>query len=58
MRTLADDELAVVIGGMRWEQFPRSTNVEDRRRWRDDGADVLDPRPRPVPLPPRRPRDL
>jgi hypothetical protein len=27
------DELAATHGGMRWEQFRRSTNIEDRRGW-------------------------
>lgn len=33
-------DLAAVSGGMKWEQLPRSTNIEDRRpKWaieRDD----------------------
>lgn len=31
METIASDDLAAVTGGMQWENFRRSTNVEDRR---------------------------
>jgi hypothetical protein len=31
MQHIDDDELATVSGGMRWEDFPESQNVEDRR---------------------------
>ena len=29
--TLSDVDLQAVTGGMRWQDFRRSTNVEDRR---------------------------
>lgn len=62
-----------VTGGMRWEQFRRSTNVEDRRGprtvarddawWKQTYGRPLPPRRpadlgAPVPLPPRRPDGL
>lgn len=66
--------LNVVTGGMRWQEFRRSTNVEDRRgpkaiardqAWWDrsmSGPPLPPPRPAdlgaPVPLPPRRPQGL
>jgi len=31
MKHLSIEELSGVTGGMRWEEFRRSTNVEDRR---------------------------
>ena len=40
MKTIDESDLHGVTGGMRWQDFPRSTNVEDRRpEWakrRDD----------------------
>jgi len=59
MKTIKLDELATVTGGMKWEDFRPSENVEDRRG--------LSPResmrvrsPAPAPLPPivRTPGDL
>jgi hypothetical protein len=31
MKNVNDSDLQGVVGGMRWQDFPRSTNVEDRR---------------------------
>lgn len=31
LETISNEELVTVAGGMRWEQFRRSTNIEDRR---------------------------
>ncbi|MGN6108468.1 MAG: hypothetical protein ACTHU0_25410 [Kofleriaceae bacterium] len=31
LEVLSSEALATATGGMRWEQFRRSTNVEDRR---------------------------
>jgi hypothetical protein len=31
MKYIGDEELAAATGGMQWEKFRRSTNVEDRR---------------------------
>jgi len=54
--------LTAVTGGLRWEDFRRSTNVEDRRspaaiardqQWWDRSR-----APAPVPLPPRQPEGI
>ncbi len=54
--------LTQVTGGMKWEQFPRSSHIEDRRspaairrgqRWWDQTHRA--PAAAPVPLPPTRP---
>ncbi|HUS28362.1 MAG TPA: hypothetical protein VMZ53_07635 [Kofleriaceae bacterium] len=67
MKTIDPSELHGVVGGMRWEQYGASKNVEDRRpAWakrRDDAwFRSLDQRESGVttnvPLPPRRPRGL
>lgn len=59
MKTIDLETLSTVTGGMRWEDFRPSTNVEDRRspaakkrdqQWWD--------RTHAVPLPPRRPPGL
>lgn len=31
MKSIGDEELSAVTGGMQWQKFRRSTNVEDRR---------------------------
>ena len=53
------DLLAGVTGGMKWDQFRRSTNVEDRShwsRWESRHAPVIElPDPR---VGPRTPNDL
>jgi hypothetical protein len=60
MDEIDPNELMHVTGGMRWEQFRRSTNVEDRRspkairrdqEWWYRNVDA-------TPMPPRRPRGL
>jgi hypothetical protein len=64
MKYIGDEELAAVTGGMQWEKFRRSNNVEDRRTpagkrrdeawWRrTHGAPLATP-----PLPPRRPEGV
>lgn len=59
---LDDTVLTAITGGMRWEEFRRSTNVEDRRgpkaiardqQWWDRSM-----APASVPLPPRRPEGI
>jgi hypothetical protein len=60
MKDLEDQELVTVTGGLNWESFRPSTNVEDRRspagirrdeaNWERSHA--------PAPLPPPRPADL
>lgn len=51
--------LAAVTGGMKWQQFRRSTNVEDRRGlspWQS--THVQSPLPPPLPPLQRTPNDL
>ena len=62
LATITPEQLAEVSGGMKWEQFRPSTNVEDRRpAWakrRDDAwfrAQQQPSQPQPVPLPLPRP---
>lgn len=31
LETIAPNQLAVITGGMKWQDFRRSTNIEDRR---------------------------
>lgn len=31
IETISETDLTTTTGGMRWEQFRRSTNIEDRR---------------------------
>ncbi|MEO7092374.1 MAG: hypothetical protein ABI175_03925, partial [Polyangiales bacterium] len=61
--TISADQLADVNGGMRWEQFRPSTNVEDRRpdwaKRRDDAwFRSHSHESQTVPLPPRRPAGI
>jgi hypothetical protein len=59
--TISTEQLTAVTGGMQWEQFRRSTHVEDRRSpaavrrdeawWQSQHA----PQSQTIPLPPRRP---
>jgi hypothetical protein len=59
MKHIADDALAAVTGGMQWEQFRRSTNVEDRRTAAGKRRDeAWWQRTHATPLPPRRPEGL
>ncbi len=61
MKQLSTEQLLGVTGGMKWEDFRRSTNIEDRRPasaiardnawWQSQHA----PATERVPLPPRRP---
>jgi len=63
-QSLTNEELLAVTGGMKWEDFRRSTNVEDRRSpaavkrdnawWESQHAAPT----QTVPLPPRRPDGL
>lgn len=59
MKDIAAEDLAAVSGGMQWENFRRSTNVEDRRtpagKRRDE---AWWNRTHATPLPPRRPEGL
>jgi hypothetical protein len=60
MKYIGDEELSAVTGGMQWQKFRRSTNVEDRRTpagKRRDEAWWRQTHPEP-PLPPRRPVGL
>ncbi len=59
MKTIKNEQLAAVTGGMKWEEFRPSTNVEDRRgltRWQSMHVKATPP----PPLPPlvRTPNDL
>ena len=60
MKTLDSAELTAVCGGLQWEKFGQSTNVEDRRspaaKRRDDRW-WTSQHPT-APLPPRRPEGL
>jgi hypothetical protein len=59
MKTIDLDSLAAVTGGMKWEDFPESTNVEDRRGLSPRESMRVKSPPAP-PLPPlvRTPNDL
>lgn len=48
---LSLEQLATVHGGMRWQHFRPSQNVEDRR-----GSSQRSPRPRALPIPELGPR--
>lgn len=56
--TIDPAQLAAVTGGMQWEQFRPSENVEDRRG--ESARASRQPAPRVAPLPPivRTPGDL
>jgi hypothetical protein len=58
--TVGLEELATVTGGMKWEDFRPSTNVEDRRSPAGIRSDqeYWDRSHAPAPLPPSRPADL
>ena len=60
--TIGNEQLESVSGGMKWEDFRRSTNVEDRRtpagKRRDEAWWERSHQPPTVPLPPRRPEGL
>ena len=59
MKTIDDTTLATVSGGMRWEDLPRSENVEDRRDWTPDQHRRVRPQSLPPPdIGPRTPGDL
>jgi hypothetical protein len=60
MKSIEDQELASVHGGLQWEKFGRSTNVEDRRpAWAKRRDDAWWKKTHPAaPLPPRRPEGL
>ena len=59
MKPIDLEELVTVTGGMRWEDFPPSTNVEDRRGLTPYQSMHVKSPPAP-PLPPlvRTPNDL
>ena len=59
MKTIDLDTLVTVNGGMRWEDFPESANVEDRRGLTPRQSMRVKSPPAP-PLPPlvRTPNDL
>jgi len=54
MKIIAYELLGGVCGGMRWEDLPPSTNVEDRRQL--SRRESLRVRSRPVPPSPPAPR--
>ncbi|HSN25141.1 MAG TPA: hypothetical protein VLT45_02615, partial [Kofleriaceae bacterium] len=59
MKNIADEELARVTGGMRWQDFRPSTNIEDRRGltpWQS--MHVKSPPAAPLPPLHRTPNDL
>ena len=59
MTSISRRILAAVAGGMKWQQFRRSTNIEDRRglsRW--ESLHVQSPLPPPLPPLTRTPNDL
>lgn len=59
MKTLDPDQLVAVTGGMKWEDFRPSTNIEDRRGLSPWQSMHVKSPPAP-PLPPlvRTPNDL
>lgn len=59
VKTLALDTLAGIHGGMRWEDLPPSTNVEDRRGLSPrESMRVRSPAVPPMRPEPRTPGDL
>ncbi len=57
--TVPERLLAKTSGGMRWEDFRPSTNVEDRRGWTRRQHDAVPPQHLPAPqVGPRTPGDL
>lgn len=59
MKTIDPEQLVTATGGMRWEDFRESTNVEDRRGLTRYQSMHVKSQPAP-PLPPlvRTPNDL
>ena len=59
-RTLKGSDLSAARGGFKWEQMPRSNNIEDRRGMTPEESMNLPPEPLPPPLEiaPRFPGDL
>src|SRR5262249_13489149 len=53
--TITDDTLARIAGGMRLDDVPLSTNIEDRRG--ETAEESVRPRPLPPPLPPSDPNN-
>jgi len=59
MKTIDLDTLATVTGGMRWQDFRPSENVEDRRAWTPQQNRNAPIRNLPPPSPgPRTPGDM
>lgn len=59
MQHIDDDVLATVSGGMRWQDFPASQNVEDRRGMTPyQSMHVKSPPAAPLPPLQRTPDDL
>ena len=59
MKHIDEDELATVSGGMRWEDFRPSTNIEDRRGMTPyQSMHVKSPPAAPLPPLQRTPDDL
>ena len=59
MKSIDVDQLATVCGGMKWEQFRPSTNIEDRRGMsRYESMHAKSPPAPPLPRLVRTPGDL
>lgn len=59
MKTIKPEQLVTATGGMKWENFRESTNIEDRRgltRWQS--MHVKSPPAPPLPPLVRTPNDL
>ena len=59
LEAISPADLASASGGMRWEDLPPSSNVEDRRGWTRQQHNQVKPQYLPPPpQPPRTPGDL
>jgi len=59
MKHLPDDQLALATGGLRLDDVPDSTNIDDRRGMtRRQSMNVKRPLPPPIPPLQRHPGDL
>ena len=59
MKTINPEELVTVTGGMKWQDFRESTNIEDRRGLtRYQSMHVKSPPAPPLPPLVRTPNDL
>jgi hypothetical protein len=59
LQQIDHEQLSRISGGMRWEDFPPSQNVEDRRNWTPQQHRQVRPQYLPPPqVGPRTPGDL